>query len=121
MKPVRILPAVGKVCLAACLSFAFVHSSFGQTPITNISNSIPLVNIVATTPVASATGNPGVFTVYRCGDPTPALNVYYRIGGTASNGVDYQSISNFVSLPSGVMSNTVVINPINLGQTNVNT
>jgi hypothetical protein len=107
--------------LAACLAFAFVPDSFGQTSTLNSSNSIPFVGVVATTPVANSTGNPGVFTVYRYGNSTPALNVYYHIGGTASNGVDYQSISNFVSLPSGVMSSTIVINPINLGQTNVNT
>lgn len=49
------------------------------------------------------------------------MNVYCAIGGTASDGVDYQQIGSFVQLASGVMSNTVVITPINNGQSNAET
>ncbi len=85
------------------------------------SNVIPVVTIQAADQLASWTGDPGVFLVNRAGDPTPALNVYYTISGTASNGVDYQTIGNFVQLPGGVVSNTIVINPINAGQSNIKT
>ncbi|HXR07702.1 MAG TPA: Ig-like domain-containing protein [Candidatus Acidoferrum sp.] len=88
---------------------------------TNPSNFPPVVTIAATTPIASWSGTPGVFAVFRTGDPSMALNVYCAIGGTASNGVDYQQIGSFVQLASGVMSNTVVITPINNGQSNAET
>ena len=88
---------------------------------TAISNAVPVVTIQATEPYGTWTGDPAVFTIYRFGNPTNALNVYCCISGTASNGVDYKSIGNFVTLAAGVMSNTIVISPINLGQTNVRT
>ena len=45
------------------------------------------------------------FTVRRFGDATSALDVYYSLGGTASNGVDYVGPSNLVSIPSGLDTN----------------
>jgi hypothetical protein len=105
------------VVLAGCL-FVFLPGSFAQT---SAGNTVPVVTVLATDPNASWTGDPGTFTVFRSGNPVPALNVYCCISGTASNGVDYQTIGSFVSLGSGVMSNTVVINPINRGQTNIET
>jgi len=78
---------------------------------------IPVVNIVATEPVASRSGQPGQFTVFRFGDTNQQLLVYYHIGGTASNGVDYTQISATVTIPPGTVSNTITISPIDSGQT----
>ena len=94
----------------ATVSRKFRHIHFRLTPI------IPVVTIEATVPVATWSGSPGVFTVTRTGNPLPALNVYYRISGTASNGVDYQTIGNWLPIPSGVLSSDIVINPIDMGQ-----
>ena len=102
-----LLPAVG----------SFAQSSGGTNP----SNLPPVVTITATTPIASWSGASGVFTLFRTGDPVSPLNVYCAIGGTASNGVDYQQISSFIQLAIGIMSNSVLITPINRGQTNVET
>jgi hypothetical protein len=102
-----LLPAVG----------SFAQSSGGTNP----SNLPPVVTITATTPIASWSGASGVFTLFRTGDPVSPLNVYCAIGGTASNGVDYQQISSFIQLASGIMSTSVLITPINHGQTNVET
>jgi hypothetical protein len=77
---------------------------------------IPVVTIQATQPIATGT-NPGVFTFYRSGNPTNDLNVYCRFGGTASNGVDYVEVGSLVLIPSGVYSSTILITPINPGQT----
>lgn len=76
------------------------------------SSSIPVVTIQATQPVASNPGKPGVFTLFRQGDTNETLNVYCAIGGSASNGVDYAEISNFVTIPGGATSNTIVITPL---------
>jgi hypothetical protein len=104
--------------LVASLWFACASDGYAQTA---SSNTIPVVTVLATSPRATWAGDPGVFTLYRQGNSTPALNVYCCISGTASNGVDYESIGSFVPLASGVMSNTVVIHPIWRGQTNIET
>jgi len=84
--------------------------------ITVVSNSpVPVVTIVATDPIASVNGKPGAFTVYRTGGNPGTSNsivVFYAIGGTASNGVDYATIPNTVTIPAGSNSATIAINPL---------
>jgi hypothetical protein len=112
---------------AFCLLLALASVAFAQT-----GSSVPVVTIQATDPVAIAyqPGNPspftplgklGVFTVFRHGNTNLTLNVYYQIGGTATNGVDYASISDWVSIPAGAVSNLIRIMPINPMQTNTQT
>jgi len=110
-----INPALRKFLSTLCMPLMLVSAAFAQT---STSNSVPVVTILATDDHGTWAGDPAVFTVFRSGNPAPALNVYCCISGTASNGVDYQSIGNFVSLGAGVVSNTIVIKPINTGQTN---
>src|ERR1017187_7230704 len=116
MKTIRPTALARKLFAAFCLSLTLVSAASAQT-----GSSVPVVTIQATENHGTWTGDPAVFTVFRSGNPAPALNVYCCIGGTATNGVDYQSIGSFLSLPTGVMSNTIVINPINLGQTGTRT
>lgn len=74
---------------------------------------VPIVTIVATDPVASVNGDSGAFTVYRQGgNMSNSIVVFYAIGGTASNGVDYATISNTVVIPAGTNSAQIAINPI---------
>jgi len=102
-------------CLAAVFSLVFGANSFAQTGL------IPVVTIQVPDPLASWTGDTGTFTVFRDGPTNEALNVFYRIGGSASNGVDYDSIGNYVMIPAGIRTNSIVIKPINNGQTNIET
>src|ERR1051325_6753344 len=112
------LPGLAK---ASILGFFVISAGngFAQStgPGPDPTTSIPVVTIRATRTGATWSGSPGVFTAYRAGDLAPSLNVYYRILGTASNGWDYQTIGNFVYIPSGAYSNDVIIKPINRGQT----
>ena len=108
------------VVFSATICILFVSACDGFAQI-GTNSGIPVVSIFTTTNTATWLGKAGVFTVIRSGNPTPALNVFYSISGTAINGVDYQGISGIVSLPSGVMSNSIVINPINRGQRTVET
>ena len=79
---------------------------------TTDSNLIPIVTVQATQPIATAT-NPGVFTVFRAGNTNATLNVWYDLGGTASNGVDYALIPpHLVAIAAGVTSNIIVITPL---------
>ncbi len=76
------------------------------------SNLIPVVTVQATQPMATVTSS-GVFTVFRAGNTNAALNVWYDVGGTASNGVDYAPIPpNSVEIAAGATSNTIIITPI---------
>ncbi len=118
MKMIRLPSRLRNGFFAICLLLASAFGTFAQS---SISNSLPIVTIQATVPIATWAGQDGVFTVFRYGNPTPSLLVYYCISGTASNGVDYQKIGNILLLSNGVMSNSIAIEPINLGQSNLET
>ena len=87
----------------------------GETKVsaqTTDSNLIPIVTVQATQPMATVT-NPGIFTVFRAGNTNATLNVWYDLGGTASNGVDYALIPpHLVAIAAGVTSNTIIITPL---------
>jgi hypothetical protein len=73
----------------------------------------PALTVVATDANASENGpDPGKFTISRYGDVTLALTVYYTLGGTASNGVDYETLPGSVTIPAGASSVDVVVQPI---------
>ena len=102
--------------------FAFGTKTFAQTV---GSDTVPVVTIQATDPIAityqpsnsdpspfEPLGKFGVFTVFRQGNTNLTLNVYYQIGGTASNGVDYATIPNWITIPAGAISNSIPILPL---------
>jgi hypothetical protein len=77
------------------------------------SNSIPIVTIRAPDPEASEPGtNGGRFQLNRAGPTNQTLNVFLRIGGTASNGVDYVFIPAWVSIPAGVREVPIAVQPL---------
>jgi hypothetical protein len=61
----------------------------------------------------------GLFTVRRFGNASSDLTVNYRIGGTASNGVDYVALPGFVNVPAGGAYALIPIVPIDNGSNNV--
>ncbi|BAT53969.1 5'-nucleotidase/2',3'-cyclic phosphodiesterase [Nostoc sp. NIES-3756] len=89
----------------------------------NESPAVPTVSITATDASASessTTVNTGSFTITRTGDTTAALTVTYTIGGTATNGSDYNSLTGSVVIPAGQTSATITITPVNDGTTEGN-
>jgi len=104
-----------------CLLAGLASAALAQSPSGTNSAFLPVVTIRATDPLASWSGDTGTFTVFRDGATNATLNVYYRIGGTASNGVDYAAIGNWVFIPAGERTNSITISPINNGQTNTGT
>ena len=60
------------------------------------------------------------FTITRWGDTNAALTVFYGVGGTASNGVDYVALPGSVSIPPGARSVLVPIVPIDDGPPDTN-
>ena len=73
-----------------------------------------IVTVYATDNEASeGVANTGTLTVIRRGDTRFPLAVFYEIGGAASNGVDYQTISSMVEIPVGASQASFTITPIN--------
>jgi N-acetylneuraminic acid mutarotase len=61
---------------------------------------------------AEVNNDTGSFTLTRSGDTSSPLTVSYVVAGTASNGVDYQAISSFVTFDAGQTTAKIAINPI---------
>jgi Calx-beta domain/Bacterial Ig domain len=56
--------------------------------------------------------NPAVFTFARTGGTDRALDVYYHLSGSASNGLDYRLLSGHVTIPVGAATADVTVIPI---------
>ena len=59
-----------------------------------------------------AGANPGEFLISCSGGASSALTVRYALGGTATNGSDYQALSGTVTIPAGATSAVVRVIPI---------
>jgi hypothetical protein len=96
---------VFSLLLCGCCSRALAQTTGGGY-------IVPTVTVLATDPIASAAGSPGVFTFFRKGSTNLALNVWYELSGTASNGVDYVWIPpHLVQIAAGATSATIIITP----------
>src|SRR6185369_10100440 len=100
---------------------AWATDNAGATAVSqpvDITVTLPTVTITAPDSSASEAGtNTGTFTLTRTGDLASALVVTLQIGGTAVNGVDYNSVNNTVVIPAGAASANVTIAPVNDGAT----
>src|SRR5262249_36506024 len=73
----------------------------------------PLVSVTAIDATASESGSdPGVFRFTRTGSTAAALTVNYSIGGTATNGVDYTTITGTILIPAAQAFADLIISPI---------
>ncbi len=117
MKTIRYCLGGGRLLALFIFTLAFGGKVFAQ--VTDTNPAIPVVTIQATKPFASGPQDPGIFTVFRAGNTNEYLNIYYLISGSASNGVDYAMIGNFVAIPAGATSNTITITPLTNASTSV--
>jgi len=75
--------------------------------------SLPTVTATASDASASEVNrDPGVVTITRSGSTTASLTVNFALGGTASNGTDYNSLPSSVTIPAGAASATVTVTPV---------
>jgi parallel beta-helix repeat protein len=104
------------VILTVSADAAYTVGSPNSTTVTIADNdqvAVPTVTVTATDANASETGpDAGTFTMSRTGDTTAGLTVRYSLGGTATNGTDYASLSGSVTIPAGAASATVAVTPI---------
>ncbi len=75
--------------------------------------ALPVLSISATDPGAAEPGaDTGVFTVSRTGSTEQPLTVAYAVYGTATNGVDYNSLPGSVTVLAGEASTVITVAPI---------
>ncbi len=101
--------AVGTVSGEAHL-FAFTHGRGAW----RVSLERPTVTITATDgSAAEAPLGTGTLTVSRTGSTTAPLNVLYSVGGSATVGSDYTTLTGGVTIPAGQSTATITVTPIN--------
>jgi RHS repeat-associated protein len=70
------------------------------------------VRVFANGAIASEDGETGLFTVERSTATTNALTVFFTVTGTASNGIDYVTIPDSVTIPAHEWQVRVFVRPI---------
>ena len=80
----------------------------------DLSPSVPVnVTLTATKPTANENGtSAGEFTITRSGDTFNPLTVNYGISGTATNGVDYPTLTGTATIPAGATSVAIPLQPL---------
>jgi PKD repeat protein len=97
------LTVTGDVGTNSCTKTSLIHA-----------NALPKVAIRATDPKASEPGtDKGKFVISRTGDTTKPLTVYYKVSGTATNGIDYKKLSGKLVIPIGKASANLYVKPMN--------
>jgi hypothetical protein len=74
---------------------------------------LPTVTVSATDASASESGGTGNYRISRTGSTSAGLTVYYSMGGSATNGTDYNTISGSKIIPSGSSYVNILLTPIN--------
>jgi hypothetical protein len=73
---------------------------------------LPTITVTATDANAARTNlDPGTFTVTRSGSTASALTVNLVFTGTATNGVDYNTVATSTTIPAGAASATITVTP----------
>ena len=91
---------------------AYTISALGAATVTITDDERPTVTITSPDDANEAGLDPGTFTITRTGPTSNPLTVNYSISGSATNGVDYQTIGTSVTIPAGSATGTVVITPL---------
>lgn len=72
----------------------------------------PTATLRATDAVAAEKGgDTGTFAVERVGNIDAPLTVRYTVGGSATNGTDYTSLSGAATIPAGASATTITVVP----------
>ena len=88
------------VVITLSANAAYLVGTPASATVTIVSDDLPSVTIVATTPTTTEAGS-GAFTVTRTGPTTAPLTVRYSVAGSATAGSDYQTLSGTVTVLAG--------------------
>jgi len=98
-------------CLLAVVAGFFLPVAFAAD---QPEPQLPKVSVVASDPIAFQGLTTGSFTVFR-DDTNGALSVKITLSGTASNGVDYATLPDSVTIPPGFHAVGLVVQPPSTG------
>lgn len=94
----------------AVLGFALGFAAMAHAQM--CSNQTTVVSILATDGTALEGTSSGAFTLIRYGPTNNDLTVECAISSTASNGVDYETITNPITIPAGWLAIDIPVAPI---------
>jgi hypothetical protein len=78
-----------------------------------IPGPLPVVTVIATDGSATEAGSAtGMYRISRTGATVSSLSVFFAMGGSAQNGVDYNAITSPVTIPAGASYVFVTLRPI---------
>jgi Ca2+-binding RTX toxin-like protein len=104
-----LLTNVVQVAIAAGNGYEIGTPSSAQVTIEPL---LPQITVTAIEPIAvKSDGTPGTFLISRAGSINPSVLVRLTITGTATNGVDYNSISTFVNFAPQQTTALITITP----------
>lgn len=90
----------------------FILNDAGVPSVAKMVQIAPAISAnVTDSQAAEEGGNTASVTITRTGSTIGAMNVAYSIGGSATNGVDYQLLSGVATIPDGQVSTTITITP----------
>ena len=91
-----------------------VSSTTASATVTIIDDdtTLPQVGVVGAPAAIVENGSPGAFTFTRTGVTTNPLSVAYTVSGSATNGIDYVTLSGTCTIPSGASSATQTVTSI---------
>ena len=89
----------------------------GVLALTSLTDAValPAVSLKAKVKLKESKKKGGTVTFKRTGDTSQALVVEYQVGGTATNGIDYQQLAGAVEIPAGRKSAKVRLLPFRDG------
>jgi hypothetical protein len=94
------------------VSFLFLSHCPSKAQNSGSTTNPPLVVVVAPDPTAFVGTSSGAFTLIRYGSTDKDLNVDVKLSGSASNGVDYVTIPNVITIPAGALATDVKVDPL---------
>jgi hypothetical protein len=91
-----------------------IDSSSPTGMVTIAENDLPLVYFVGTDLVATEYNSlkAAIVTVRRTGNTSQPLTVPFAISGTATNGVDYQTLTNFATFAANASNTVINVRPL---------
>ena len=107
-------PEMLSLSLVAADGYLIAGAGTAVVTINDNDTALPKVStVVGEAKTIEGTGTPATITVSRTGATTAALAVNYSIGGSATNGTDYTTLSGTVSIPIGASSAVVAVSSLN--------
>src|SRR5262245_11594107 len=90
------------VVLTLSTNAGYVVGAADDATLTIADNPAPVLSIAVSDAAASEVGpDAGALRISRVGDTTFGLTVFFTIGGSATNGADYQGIAGSINIPPG--------------------